>query len=256
MICNIAPTIAFATEIDSFLVDSTTRWTHYEGSPSIHMGSKNTTYHYSSSTVKSNYSSYVTAGIGLWGSYISCAETSSSPMGTITVSAMDSGATADTLPSYYTSNNHIASWVITIYSTNFDGNSDVGKCRTIAHELGHAYGLGHVSYSSQIMYHTYTETINVTSYDRAGMNVMTHTHTHSGTYSKILEQYSTYTHKVRCNTCKAYYLSNCSYTDYHSGTKHYLVINCSCGNHTTQSWQCSGNPCVLPFSYTPPHETE
>ena len=96
--CIVAPTIVYATEIDSFLVDNSTRWAHYDGTPSIHMGSKGTTYHYSSSTVKSNYSSYVTSGIELWDLYISCIENSSSPMGTISVSAMDSGANADTLP--------------------------------------------------------------------------------------------------------------------------------------------------------------
>ena len=183
----------------------------------------------------------------MWGTYISCTEGNSSSKGTITVSALDNGANAATLPSYNASNHHITNWTITIYSTNFNGNTTNGKNRTIAHEIGHVYGLGHVSFSSQIMYHTYSETKNVTSYDKAGMNVMTHTHTHTGSYSITLEQYSTFTHKVRCNTCKAYYLSNCSYTDYHSGTKHYLVINCSCGNHTTQSWTCNGNPCILPF---------
>lgn len=247
IMCNIAPAITFATDIDSFLVDSITRWTHNEFIPSIHMGCKNTTYQYASSTVKSNYSSYVTGGTGLWGSCISCTETSSSPMGIITVPAMNIDATATTSSTPDPSNNHISSWVITIYSIHFDDNTNAGKYRTIAHEFGHVYGLGHVDYSSQIMYHTYSETKSVTSYDIAGMDVMTHTHVHTGTYSTTIEQHSTYRHKVRCNSCKAYKLTDCLYHDYHSGTKHYLKILCICGNNTTQSWDCSGNPCILPF---------
>ena len=129
---------AYANSIDSFLVDSSTRWANYSEGVTIHMGSKNTTYSYSSSAVKNTYSTYVTTGIGMWGSYISCTESSSSPMGTITVSAMDSGATADLGPTYYTSTKHMASWTLTIYSQNFDDNADAGKYRTIAHEIGHA----------------------------------------------------------------------------------------------------------------------
>lgn len=82
------------------------------------------------------------------------------------------------------------------------------------------------------------------------------THTHSGSYSTTVEKGSTYGHKVRCDTCKAYRTVTCSYTEYHSGSKHYLVIDCSFGNKRTQSWACSGNPCIMPFSILPPHELE
>ena len=117
---------AYASSIDSFLVDSSTRWSNYGDGSTIHMGEKNTTYKYLSSAVKNKYSSYVTTGIGLWGSYISCIESSSSPMGTITVSAIDSDATADLQPYYNPSNMHMTSWTLTIYSKNFDDNQDVG----------------------------------------------------------------------------------------------------------------------------------
>ena len=88
--------IAYADTIDSFKVDNSTRWTNYVEGLTIHMGSKNTTYKYSSTTVKDKYYIHVNRGISMWDSCgISCKESSSNPMGTIYVSAMDSGATAE-----------------------------------------------------------------------------------------------------------------------------------------------------------------
>ena len=138
----------------------------------------------------------------------------------------------------------------------FDQESDTLKSKTIAHEIGHVYGLHHVNQPNQIMYSSASESKYVTSYDTAGMDVMTHSHMHTGTYSTTLEQHSAYTHKSRCDTCHAYHFANCSYTDYHSGMRHYLVVNCSCGNQHTESWSCSGNPCMLPFLNSANHETE
>lgn len=35
--------------------------------------------------------------------------------------------------------------------------------------------------------------------------------------------------------------------DWHSGSNHYLVRPCSmCSYSTTESWTCSGNPCITP----------
>lgn len=210
-------TTAYASDISSFLTDTTTGWAKY--SSNSHMGSKSSAFTYASDDVKETYSEYVEEGIDLWGSYITCSESSStSAMGEFTVSDMDSGANAVTDASYYTSTGHRSSWTITIYSVNFDGNSDEGKYRTIAHEIGHAYGLHHVSDSSKIMYGTYSASKNVTSTDRAGMRVMTHAHTHSSSYSKTYEQYTSTKHKVRCNSCKAYLLESCT-------------SDCVCGNN-------------------------
>ena len=248
----------YALSIDSYFVDDTTAWTKLADTSSPHMGSRNATFIYASPAVKDYYGAYITSGISLWGTNIYCVEDNNAQSGgVITVSAMDSTATASVGDIYvYTDTNHIALWALTIYSANFDNNSYAGKCRTIAHEIGHAYGLGHVDYENQIMYHTYSETKNVTLYDKAGMDVMTHAHTHNSNYEKVLEEYSTYSHKVRCITCGAYSLANCTYTDYHSGIRHVLSVNCACGNQTNRFWACSGNPCVMPFSFSPHHEIE
>ena len=167
--------------------------------------------------------------------------------GLIKVSAINTTSTADTALSYDSNTKHIDSWTITIYKNSFDGNADAGKYRTIAHEIGHVYGLSHFNNPNQIMYESYSVTKNVTNNDKRGMNVMTHTHTHSGTYSTTLEQYSSYSHKVRCSICLSYHLATCTSTNYHHGRRHYLDVNCACGNTTSTSWVCSGNPCTFPF---------
>lgn len=240
------PMLSYASDITSFQFDTATRWAYYANGK--HMGSKSTTYQYSSSAVRDEYSSFVLGGISLWGSAINCTQRSSSAAGVITASALDNNAHARTGTTPDNSTMHITSWTITIYSQSFDSNSSQLKTRTIAHEIGHVYGLDHVNYSSQIMFVGGSETKSVTSYDIAGMNVMTHSHSHNGTYSTSKEQYTMYSHKVRCNTCKAYYTSLCSHTTYHAGTEHYYSANCSCGNTSLDSWNCSGPPCIMPFS--------
>ncbi len=196
--------------------------------------------------MRNAYLAYVNAGIALWGSSISCTEGGSSSMGTIKASGATSDATAITTIYWNETTKHISSWVITIYSSNFDNNVPAGKNRTIAHELGHVYGLGHFTNSNQIMYPNYSVTKNVTTYDKMGMKVMVHEHTHSGSYPTSLEKTTGLNHRVRCNTCKSYRWQTCSHQEYHAGARHYYDIYCSCGNVQHLSWACSGNPCVFP----------
>lgn len=243
---------AYASDITYYNVDATTKWTMYASTS--HMGSKSTTYKYDSTTIQTTYETAVKNGIGMWGSNISCTNSSSTTVGAIKASALSSTATAETGRSYNSSTMHTTTWSITIYSTNFDKNNPATQQRTIAHEIGHVYGLMHVPSSSQIMYDTASSTKSVTSDDKAGMDVMTHAHTHTTTHSGTVETHSTSQHKVRCSTCKAYRLVSCTYSMYHSGTKHYLDYNCACGNKSSSSWNCSGNPCILPFSIG--YETE
>lgn len=207
-VISLSVPIVYASDISSFLTDTTTGWTKYDSNG--HMGTKNTSYTYASNAVRTAYSEYVDAGIALWGSRITCTETSSTRAitGSFTVSNMDHSATAVTEAE--NTSNHRSFWKITIYSQNFDSDdkTDAGRYRTIAHEIGHVYGLHHVSNSSKIMYGTYNASKNVTSTDKAGMDVMTHSHTHSSSTSYTYNGYNGQQHKKRCSTCLAYSLEN------------------------------------------------
>lgn len=235
-----------ATEISSFNTDDTTGWSRWDYH--CHMGQKNTTYTYASSAIKSEYSSYVQSGIAMWGSLISCSEVSSNAKGLITETTDWLEATAKTTVTY-NSSKHITGWTITIYPLFNFNSTEAGQNRTLAHEIGHVYGLGHVTNSSQIMYGEYSATRSVTASDQRGMRVMTHEHTHTGSYNSATAQYSSTSHKTRCTTCRAYSILTCTFTsNWHSGTSHYYQFNCACGNTSLVTFPCTGGSCIQPFS--------
>lgn len=236
---------AQATEISSFNTDDATGWTRWDFF--CHMGQKNTTYTYASSAIKSEYSSYVENGIAMWGSLISCTEVSTNAVGLITETADWMEANAKTTVQY-NSSKHITGWTITIYPL-FSFNSTTGRNRTLAHEIGHVYGLGHVTNTAQIMYTDYSDTKSVTAADQRGMKVMTHEHTHTGSYNSATAQHNDTSHKTRCTTCRAYSILTCTFTsNWHSGNLHYYQFNCACGNTSLISFPCTGGSCILPFS--------
>lgn len=188
----------------------------------------------------------------MWGPEIVCAYSATSDEGIIEISTEEGVWVARArTEAYYSPSLHIAKWRMQISPARFNGKPYSGKVRAIAHELGHVYGLADVNKSDQIMYHTYSTTISVTNNDKQGMCVMTHAHTHNGSYPGTYEQLSGYSHIKWCTTCKAYSQLTCTYSDYHSGTTHYLVLNCACGKNRTDSWLCNGNPCVIPLSVPP-----
>ncbi len=246
-------------DLGTFTTDEETGWSIYNTGYPAHLATKYTTYRYSDNSVKQLYSAYVNAGIAMWGSNISFTESSSNPIGTITVASSHPRAVAVTIvPPNLSGNFHVNYWTLVIYKNKFDNKPTVGKNRAIAHEIGHVYGLGHVDNSSQIMYHTYSTTTNVTAGDLRGLKLMTHEHTHNGTNQLKYIPTSDFVHDVRCAVCYAIFSKSviCSHTDMHSGNRHYYTTECVCGNNKTLSWACKGNPCILPFSYKPPVEVQ
>lgn len=203
------------TALETYYVcDDSTGWKY--STQKKHMASKTTSYYAVSESVRAIYNGYVTNGASMWGSYISMSYSTSGIGYIYAVNDSTTGATASTKT--YAGNDGITTgWYICINSYFFDGNTTEGKNRTLAHEIGHVYGLGDLyesNYSSQIMYGYYSITKNVTSNDKNGMTVVTETHTHSSFYPQVYEQYSSAYHKVRCTTCKTYKLEEHSSTSY------------------------------------------
>lgn len=207
---------------ENYMCDETTGWKH--STQKHHMAQKSTAYYMSSESMKALYQTYVTNGANLWGSNINLSYSTSGPGYIYAINDSSSSATAATSTSSG-SDGITTSWYIEINSANFDDGSAEGKKRTLAHELGHVYGLGDLyisDASSQIMYGYYSASKNVTTSDINGMSVVTETHTHAGYYPKTYEKYSNTKHKVRCSTCKSYhyelhtstsYCANCGYSE-------------------------------------------
>lgn len=208
---------------------STSGWTY--STQNGHMGTKVSTYKYSSDEVRRAYADYVVAGIGMWTSYISMSYSASSTQGLFKISNETSGATASTLVTAVDANGHRTQYEVTIFSYSFDTNSDEGKARTIAHEIGHVYGLGHVNTTGDIMYDTYSETKAVTSASRNGMKVVTHVHTHSASTSGTYVATTQSQHGLLCSTCKGiYYSSHTLPSAYQYNTTSHWRVCSSCGN--------------------------
>ena len=243
--CFIVPfaTVSNAHSIADLYTDEGTGWQKWGNR---HMGSKYTTFSYGSGLT--DYYDEIQAGIAMWGSYINFTQVSSNAMGTIQLSTDPFIVYPATTSSTYDSQGHITSWTITIYRSNF--NTEINRDNAavvVAHEIGHVYGLNHVTRTIDIMYNDYSGNQRVSSFDKLGMNVMTHTHVHNSGTTYAIQSHSTTQHKKRCETCYAYHIVDCSYSShYHSGNYHYLQLSCGCGNSGLKQISCS--PLNCPYS--------
>ena len=204
-----------AGDLDDYYTDSTSGWTLKDSKS--HRGSKGNLYHYSSTSVKSSYASDFSSAVSLGGGYISMSETTSSEYGIITTENNESSnAVATTGGLTYTSStgHYNDSFLITINKAKYDDKSANLKALALAHEIGHVYGLSHFDDSTKLMNPSLVSAMTVSSSDKYGMTVCTHSHTHSSAFS--YNSYSNLRHKKRCTTCKAYTLESHSWDS--SGT--------------------------------------
>lgn len=236
--CLIVPlaTVSNAHSMFDLYTDEATGWQTWNHR---HMGSKYTTYSYANNP--GNFLDEIQDGIAMWGSYINFTEASNS-MGRIEL--VDDGDLypAATL-STYSSQGHVTSWTMTISIPGFrlEVENNNGAV-VIAHEIGHIYGLNHVTRTIDIMYNGYTGNQRVSSFDKLGMMVMTHTHMHNDETTYAIQQHSVTQHRKRCETCYAFYLVNCTcVSDWSDGTNHYYKYDCICGNQALRKVPYTGS---------------
>lgn len=224
-----------STSLSGYSTDNTTGWRYK--SAYYHMGKRNTTYRFESSEGRTKYSSVIQNGSSLWAGSLTFTEGLSSAEGVIKLISDQSYLALTQLNS--ATNGHTTSWELYICINTFDAlPSETDQNKVIAHEIGHIFGLDHVTNQPQIMYTPHKSNLVVHSYDRRGMNVMTDTHVHGSTVTSFrYEQITLHRHKKRCTTCFSYQTETCDYTSYQSGNYLYYEYDCSkCGHQATISY--------------------
>ncbi len=171
-----------------------------------HMGKKEITYSFYPPNLRATYDSYVISGKALWGTNIKMTYTALDNTADIVFSVfadLSDIAAVTQVDSYDSTTGHRIQCHIYLNSALFSLMSSSIKSICIAHEIGHAYGLGHVDNTSSIMYDDFHTGMSVQSEDIWGMKVVTHVHIHGtlfmGTYEVVDATY----HTVTCNSCKA-----------------------------------------------------
>jgi len=214
----------FAYDLDELDANTTVSGWAFSTQPG-HMGTKDVNYAYNSLTSFTLLSARVVGAKTLWGTNINMTHTSSNSEAGIIfyINDLPSGTLAKTLViSVDSSTDHRTLCKIETNANAYATYTDEEWYIFIAHEIGHAYGLGHVNNSSSIMYSHYDPAMGITSNDIWGMKVVTHQHVHGtlfiGTYEVVDATY----HTITCNSCKgkvtrvhapnAYGVCACGYT--------------------------------------------
>lgn len=178
-----------------------------------HMGTKISTYKYDNVAIYNKYSQHIEAAVNLWGDSISMTYDATSTQGTVKVTnqsySADGSIVLALVGDEVVVDNHTSSYTLLIFDVNMNQIESYHWKYVLAHEIGHAYGLSHVSDDSQIMYSPYdtsTAIHRITDKDKIGMDIMTHSHTHStSTSSNCTNVNESSYHKTKCSTCKATY---------------------------------------------------